>query len=65
MNVLAGLHTFSEGFLPNVGGTRDVDPEADFDVIIDKPRPLDANVILVNAFGLGGQNASLIIRRPR
>lgn len=63
MNVLLGLHALREGVLPNVAGTTDVDPEVEFEVVTGLPVTLDAEVIQVNAFGLGGQNASLVIRR--
>ena len=64
ISVLGGLCALTDGVLPNVVGTRDVDPEVGFDVVLDKPRAVDASVVQVNAFGLGGQNASLVIKRP-
>lgn len=63
MSVLGALHALTNGVLPNVASTREVDPEVDFDVVTGRPITIDAKVINVNAFGLGGQNASLVIRR--
>ncbi|MBN9743449.1 beta-ketoacyl-[acyl-carrier-protein] synthase family protein [Amycolatopsis sp. A1MSW2902] len=65
MSLLMALHALTDGVLPNVAGTDDVDPEADFEVVVGTPRALDAEFVQVNAFGLGGQNASMVIRRAR
>ncbi|CAN5527673.1 beta-ketoacyl-ACP synthase II [soil metagenome] len=64
MSALAALETFSSGMFPNAFGTDVVDPEADFRVITEKPAQVDADVIQINSFGFGGQNASLVLRRP-
>jgi len=39
------------------------DPECDLDVVGGEPRPMDVGGVLVNAFGFGGQNASLVFKR--
>lgn len=64
MSAVAALETFSSGMLPNAFGTDVVDPEADFRVITHKPAHVEAEVIQINSFGFGGQNASLVLRRP-
>lgn len=64
MSVVAALETFSSGMFPNAAGTVTVDPEADFRVITQKPATVEAAVIQINSFGFGGQNASLVLRRP-
>jgi 3-oxoacyl-[acyl-carrier-protein] synthase II len=64
MSVVAALETFESGMLPNAFGTDVVDPDADFQVITQKPAQVEADVIQINSFGFGGQNASLILRRP-
>lgn len=64
MSAVAALETFESGMLPNAFGTDVVDPEADFRVITEKPAQIDADVIQINSFGFGGQNASLVLRRP-
>ncbi|AQA01500.1 hypothetical protein BVC93_02560 [Mycobacterium sp. MS1601] len=63
MSAVAALETFSSGMLPNAFGTDVADPEADFQVITQKPAHVEAEVIQINSFGFGGQNASLILRR--
>ncbi len=39
------------------------DPACDLPIVADQPRPMDVDGVLVNAFGFGGQNATLAIRR--
>ena len=51
------------GVFPNVAGTTDVDPEADFRVVTGQPADLDVSYLQVNAFGFGGQDSSLVLRR--
>lgn len=63
MSAVAALETFASGMFPNAFGTDVVDPDADFQVITQKPAHVDADVIQINSFGFGGQNASLVLRR--
>jgi len=39
------------------------DPLCDLDIVAGEPRKADVAGVLVNAFGFGGQNATLAIRR--
>lgn len=39
------------------------DPACDLDVVGGEPRAMDVGGVIVNAFGFGGQNASLVLRR--
>jgi 3-oxoacyl-[acyl-carrier-protein] synthase II len=63
MGVIAVNQTMRCGSLPNTAGTRDVDPAVEFAVAIGQPVTVDTDVVQVNAFGFGGQNASLVLRR--
>jgi 3-oxoacyl-[acyl-carrier-protein] synthase II len=63
MGLLAALHSMREGALVPTAGTTEVDPAADFEVVIRKPSPGDYRAIQVNGFGFGGQNASLVVTR--
>ena len=38
-------------------------PECDLDYVVGAPRDMDVDIALVNAFGFGGQNTTLAIRR--
>ena len=39
------------------------DPECDLDYIPNECRKVNANLAMVNAFGFGGQNAALVLRK--
>ena len=63
MGVIAGITALAGGRFPNTAGTRDVDPEAHFRVVTGRPIDVDIPSLQVNAFGFGGQNSSLVLRR--
>ena len=64
VSVMAAAHAMAQGSFPNTAGTRDVDPAAEFDVVTGQPVALDVRVVQVNAFGFGGQDSSVVVRRP-
>ena len=39
------------------------DPECDLDYVPNQPRQVEVNATLSNSFGLGGQNACLVLKR--
>ena len=59
--VVAGLCALRDHKLPHTAGTVKVDPEARFEVVTGAPAATSARRIQVNAFGFGGQNASLVL----
>ncbi|HEY2590995.1 MAG TPA: hypothetical protein VGI35_05335, partial [Steroidobacteraceae bacterium] len=63
MSVVTGLCGMRECLVPPTLGTRRVEPEARFEVVLDAPRAARYDAFLVNAFGFGGQNASLVLSR--
>jgi 3-oxoacyl-[acyl-carrier-protein] synthase II len=63
MAVVAGVRAMNDGRLAHVAGTTNLDPEIKFDVVLHEPRTLDIEVLQVNAFGFGGQNASVVLSR--
>ncbi|HTJ24888.1 MAG TPA: beta-ketoacyl-[acyl-carrier-protein] synthase family protein [Candidatus Limnocylindria bacterium] len=57
------LRGFAEGIVIGTAGTDDVEPSAQFDVVLGPPRALATRTVQINAFGFGGQNASLVVSR--
>lgn len=58
------LGAFAEGFLPPTLHLHQADPRCDLDHVPLKARPARVGRFLKNSFGLGGQNASLIVATP-
>ena len=63
MSLIAGLMNMSEGRFINTANTKNPDPAARFAVCLGSPQTLDIRAFQVNAFGFGGQNASLVVTR--
>jgi 3-oxoacyl-[acyl-carrier-protein] synthase II len=63
MCAIAGITGMHEGWIPPTMGTHRVDPKTRFDLVTAQPRAHTYSVFQVNAFGFGGQNASLILSR--
>jgi len=59
--VVAALCTLRDRKLPHTAGTSRVDPEARFEVVTAAPTTIRSEHVQVNAFGFGGQNASLVL----
>ncbi len=51
------------GWIPPTIGTRHLDPAMRFQLVMERPRRYSYEAFQVNAFGFGGQNASLILSR--
>jgi len=62
LSALVTLLALRDGVVPPTGTIETVDPAIDLD-IVREPRNLDAACALVNAFGFGGHNASLVLAR--
>lgn len=63
MAVVTGLLGMAEGRFVFTANTDDPDPAAEFDVVIKEPRQMAYEKLQVNAFGFGGQNASIIVTK--
>lgn len=65
VNLVAIIDAMHRGRLTNINGTTVADPEIRFDAVLHEPRTVDLEVAQINAFGFGGQNASIIVTRER
>jgi 3-oxoacyl-[acyl-carrier-protein] synthase II len=63
MGLLAGLVAMHEGKLAPTMGTTTPDPEIDFDVVLHAAADVRVDALQVNAFGFGGQDASLVVTK--
>jgi 3-oxoacyl-[acyl-carrier-protein] synthase II len=61
-SAVEGMH---RGLVPQTGGTTTPEPSIDFDLVLGQPRRREVCWIQVNAFGFGGQNASLVVSAER
>ncbi len=64
MGVAVAINAMQHGVLPPTMGTQNLDPEIAFDVVLSEPIDLRPRAVQVNAFGFGGQDASLVVSRP-
>jgi len=62
-SLIAALSGLAEGRIVHTANTTEPDPEVDFDVVLGRARDLAVDTLQVNAFGFGGQNASLVVGR--
>ncbi|MFM8319629.1 MAG: beta-ketoacyl-ACP synthase II [Chloroflexota bacterium] len=63
VEALACLLAIHRGIIPPTINYEYPDPECDLDYVPNHARRAEVNVCLSNSFGLGGQNASLILKR--
>ena len=62
LETIAAVMTLVEGVIPPTRNHRHPDPEIGLD-IVSEPRHADIRVLTKHSFGLGGQNAVLVLRR--
>ncbi len=60
---LAAVLGFQEGIIPPTVNQETPDPECDLDYVPNQARATQTNVALINAFGFGGQNVVLALKR--
>lgn len=63
LEVMSAVRTLTDNHIPPTRNYRNPDPEINLDVVGGAGRSADVNVISKHSFGLGGQNACLIIQR--
>jgi 3-oxoacyl-[acyl-carrier-protein] synthase II len=64
VEAVATVMAMAGGFVPPTLNIDSVDPECDLDVVRGRSRPLQADAVLANAFGFGGNNAAMLFTRP-
>ena len=63
VEAIMAVKTLQTGILPPTWNYETPDPECDLDYIPNEPREKDVTHILSNSFGLGGQNACLVLKK--
>lgn len=61
LSLIVGLRGMQEHEFMFTGASTEPDPEIEFDLVLGKPRQMAVDWLQLNAFGFGGQNASLVV----
>jgi len=64
IEAMVALQVCSTGYVPPTRNLVSPDPRCELDLIQQSPRSLDVRRVLSTSFGMGGQNAALILERP-
>jgi 3-oxoacyl-[acyl-carrier-protein] synthase II len=63
ISAVVSILSINEGILSPTINLEHPDPECDLDYVPNQPRPARVDTAIANAFGFGGQNATVVIRR--
>ena len=63
IELIASVSVLEKGYLPPTINYEIPDPDCDLDYVPNQGRPADIQVALSNAFGFGGHNTSIAIRK--
>lgn len=63
IELASGLLALKEQVLPPVMNLEEPDPIYNLSFVQGKPKPCETSHFLINAFGFGGQNATLVVRK--
>lgn len=63
LEAIASAMTIYEGIIPPTINHEDPDPELDLDYVPNTARKQAINTVISNSFGLGGQNACLVLKK--
>jgi 3-oxoacyl-[acyl-carrier-protein] synthase II len=63
LETMTAIQTLVNGMIPPTRNYRTPDPEVNLDIVGNEARAADVNVMTKHSFGLGGQNACLVLRR--
>ena len=64
ISAFGAVKTLQEGVIPPTINYEYPDPKCDLDYVPNRARTADVKVVMVNAFGFGGQNVCVVLRRP-
>ena len=62
LSAVAAIKGMQEGYIPPTINLDEPDPDCDLDYVPNEPRRAEIKAAMVNGFGFGGQNASLVIQ---
>ena len=65
LEAVVSVLTIRDNMLPPTINYEHPDPDCDLDYVPNEARSHEVDVVLSNSFGLGGQNAALVLRRWR
>ncbi|MBI1930872.1 beta-ketoacyl-ACP synthase II [Candidatus Poribacteria bacterium] len=63
IELIACVCAIEKGYIPPTINYETPDPECDLDYVPNQGRPAEVRVALSNAFGFGGHNTSIVVRR--
>lgn len=63
LEAIVAAQTCATGIVPPTVNLRQVDEGCELDHVIAEPRETDARTVLSVSFGMGGQNAAIVLRR--
>jgi 3-oxoacyl-[acyl-carrier-protein] synthase II len=63
IGVAVSAKAITTGWIPPTTNYTTLDPDCDLDYVPNAARQAEVNAVLINAFGFGGQNVCLVIRK--
>jgi 3-oxoacyl-(acyl-carrier-protein) synthase len=63
LEAICTIHTLKTGVVPPTIRLQTPDPECDLDYVPNEPREQDVRTALCNAYGIGGTNSAIVLRR--
>ncbi len=63
LSAIAAIQAMQTGCLPPTINLENPDPECDLDYVPNQARPAEVKVAMVNGFGFGGQNATVVLKK--
>ena len=63
LQLIASLMAIKEGIIPPTINYEFSDPECDLDYVPNEARKNNVETVLINSYGFGGNNASLIVSK--